>query len=190
MQVIKSNRRSLTLIALSPLALALAIASASAATRTDLHNQNVSLLNSQYKLAAASGTPTKARERHAEMLGLDADSALVVLTQSTDKDGTQHFRYQQTFRSVPIWGEQVIVSQDKSGNVKNLFGRLVAGLDKELPAAAALVGKSRAASVAKSLTLGNRAAAMKTAPPRSIRWSASTCPRTRSRTASPSRTRT
>jgi vibriolysin len=159
--VIKSNRRSLTLIAISPLSLALAMASAQAATRTDLHNQNVSLLNSQYKLAAASGAPTNARDRHAEMLGLDADSALVVLTQDTDKDGTQHFRYQQTFRGVPVWGEQVIVSQDKSGNVKNLFGRMVSGLDKELPANAALVGKSRAASVAKSLTLGNRAAAMK-----------------------------
>ncbi len=140
--------------------MALAMASASAATRTDLHNQNVSLLNSQYKLAAASGVPTNARERHAEMLGLDADSALVVLTQSTDKDGTQHFRYQQTFRGVPVWGEQVIVSQDKSGNVKNLFGRLVGGLEKELPANAALMAKSRAMSVAKSLTLGSRAATM------------------------------
>ena len=159
--MIKSNRRSLTLVALSPLSLALAMASAQAATRTDLHNQNVSLLNSQYKLAAASGAPTNARDRHAEMLGLDADSALVVLTQDTDKDGTQHFRYQQTFRGIPVWGEQVIVSQDKSGSVKNLFGRMVGGLDKELPANAALVGKSRAASVAKSLTLGNRAAAMK-----------------------------
>ena len=53
--MIHSNRRSLSLLALSPLALALAVASAQAATRSDLHNQNVSLLNSQYKLAAANG---------------------------------------------------------------------------------------------------------------------------------------
>ena len=54
--------------------------------------------------------------------------AHVVLTRAQDADGTQHVRYQQTFRGIPIWGEQVIVSEDKSGNLKNLFGRSVAGL--------------------------------------------------------------
>ena len=159
--MIHSNRRSLSLIALSPLALALAMASAQAATRTDLHDQNVSLLNSQYKLAAASGMPAKARDRHAEMLGLDAESALVELTTAEDKDGTRHYRYQQTFRGVPVWGEQVIVSEDAHGNVRNLFGRKVDGLASELPANASLVGKARAASAAKSASLGNRAAAMR-----------------------------
>ena len=70
------------------------------------------------------------------MLGLDAESRLSVLTHNQDADGTQHYRYQQTFRGVPVWGEQVIVSEDKAGNVKNLFGRSVSGLGAELPAGA------------------------------------------------------
>ena len=70
------------------------------------------------------------RVRLVSMNLTDFRSVLQVLTQAEDKDGTKHFRYQQTFRGVPIWGEQVIVSEDKSGNVKNLFGRMVGGLGK------------------------------------------------------------
>ncbi|MBP8080740.1 MAG: M4 family metallopeptidase [Arenimonas sp.] len=159
--MIHSNRRSLQLITLSPLTLALAMVSAQAATRVDLHSQNVALLNSQYKLAAATGAPTKASDRHAEMLGLDSDSSLQVLTHNTDPNGTQHYRYQQSFRGFPIWGEQVIVSEDKGGNVRNLFGRMVGNLGSELQAGGAVMAKSRALSIAKSVALGNRATSMK-----------------------------
>ncbi|CAN5335475.1 hypothetical protein BH11PSE14_BH11PSE14_13610 [soil metagenome] len=153
-----SNRRTLQVLALSPLALAFAMASAQAANRTDLHAQNVSLLNSQYKLASAtSGMPAQAAARHAELLGLDADSALKLLASSQDKDGTMHYRYQQTFRGVPVWGEHVVVSEDKAGNVKNLFGRAVGGLGTELPAnAAAGVDRGRALALAKGHALGNK----------------------------------
>ena len=161
--MIQSNRRSLQLITLSPLALALAMASAQAATRVDLHSQNVSLLNSQYKLAAiATGAAAKANDRHAEMLGLDADSRLQVLTSAKDKDGTNHFRYQQTFRGVPIFGEQVIVSEDKSGNVRSLFGRKVGNLASELPAGTRLIAKGRALGLAKSAALGKNISTMRT----------------------------
>jgi len=109
--VIHSNRRTLALLTLSPLALAMAM-SASAANRTDLHNQNISLLNSQYKAAAAqAGALAKPEDRHAAMLGLDAESRLQVLTHNQDADGTQHYRYQQLFRGVPVWGESVVVSE-------------------------------------------------------------------------------
>ncbi len=159
--MIHNNRRSLQLVSLSPLVLALAMASASAATRTDLHNQNVSLLNSQYKLAAAtSGAATKAVDRHAEMLGLDSESRLQVLTTNTDKDGTTHYRYQQTFRGIPVWGEQVIVSDDKNGNVKNLFGRMVGNLGSELAGGAPVMAKSKALSIGKNAALGSRAGSM------------------------------
>ena len=160
--MIHTNRRSLQLVALSPLALALAMASASAATRVDLHSQNVSLLNSQYKLAAvATGVAAKPTDRHAEMLGLDSESRLQVLTTSKDKDGTNHYRYQQTFRGVPIFGEQVIVSEDKNGNVRNLFGRMVGNLGRELPAGAAVMAKTKAMSIGKSAGLGKNLASMK-----------------------------
>jgi pseudolysin/vibriolysin len=63
--------------------------SASAATRNDLHSQNVSLLNSQYKAAARTGMPVRAEDRHAELLGLDTESRLTVLTRNQDA-GRQH----------------------------------------------------------------------------------------------------
>ena len=154
--MIHSNRRTLQVLALSPLTLALAMASAQAATRIDLHDQNVSLLNSQYKLATAKGgMPAQASARHAELLGLDTESALNLLDSNTDKDGTVHYRYQQTFRGVPVWGEHVVVSEDRAGNVKSLFGRAVGGLAAELPAnAAAGIDRGHALALAKGHALG------------------------------------
>jgi Zn-dependent metalloprotease/PKD repeat protein len=157
--VTHSNRRTLQLLTLTPLALAFAM-SASAANRNELHNQNVSLLNSQYKAAARAGIPAKAEDRHAEMLGLDVDSRLTVLTHNKDADGTNHYRYQQTFRGIPVFGEQVIVSEDKAGNVKNLFGRSVSGLGAELPVRATYIGSAKATAIGKSAGLGNRAATL------------------------------
>ena len=156
--MIQSNRR--TLLALSPLTLALAMVSANAATRTDLHNQNVSLLNSQYKLAAGA-LPAQAKDRHAEMLGLDAESDLVVLTQARDADGTQHLRYQQTFRGIPVWGEQVIVSTRANGDLKSLFGRKVDGLGRELAAGQSVMGRDRALGLGKAAGLGKRASSLR-----------------------------
>jgi vibriolysin len=148
--VIHSKNRTLHLLALTPIALALATASASAATRSDLHRQDARTLDRQYKAAAATtGLPGQARLRHAELIGLDAESSLQVLTEAQDKDGTRHVRYQQTFRGVPIWGEQVIVSEDRAGNVKSLFGRKVDGLAAEIPAAAPAMSRSRALAAAK-----------------------------------------
>jgi Zn-dependent metalloprotease/PKD repeat protein len=155
-----TNRRTLQLLTLSPLALALAM-SASAATRSELHDQNISLLNSQYKLAAAHlGAAAKPADRHAEMLGLDSESRLNVLTHNQDADGTNHYRYEQTFRGVPIWGEQVIVSESKDGSIKHLFGRSFGGLGADLPNGQALIGKARATSIGRAAGLGNRAASL------------------------------
>lgn len=156
--MIRTNRR--TLLALSPLTLALAMVSANAATRTDLHDQNVSLLNSQYKLAAGA-LPATAKDRHAEMLGLDAESDLRVLTEARDADGTQHVRYQQTFRGIPIFGEQVIVSTRANGEVKSLFGRKVDGLGREIAAGQSVMDKGRALGLARNAALGNRAASLR-----------------------------
>jgi Zn-dependent metalloprotease/PKD repeat protein len=156
--VIHTNRRTLQLLALSPLALAMAM-SASAATRTELHNQNISLLNSQYKSAALqAGSLARPEDRHAAMLGLDSESRLRVLTHNVDADGTNHYRYEQTFRGIPVFGEQVVVSEGKDGSVKHLFGRSLGGLGAELPQRPALIGKTRASSVARTAAFGVRAA--------------------------------
>ncbi|MCW0465974.1 M4 family metallopeptidase [Xanthomonas sacchari] len=126
-------------VLLPSLLIALAATSAHAAERVDLHAKNPDTLSTQYRSAAArvGGIPAAPAVRHAELIGLDAESALTLLGSSDDADGTVHRRYQQTFRGIPVWGEQVIVSERADGSVRSLFGRSVAGLASELPATAA-----------------------------------------------------
>jgi len=160
-----SSNRNRHLVALTPLALAFAALSAQAATRVDLHALNVAQVNHQYAAASSHlGVAAQASQKHAEMLGLDANSSLHVLATSTDSDGTRHYRYQQMFRGVPVFGEHVIVSEDKGGNVRSLFGRAVNGLAGELPATAAKLATAQALSIAKAATLGNRIVRNESAP--------------------------
>ena len=160
MQSSNPNRH---LVALTPLAFAIVAMSAQAANRVDLHSLNVAQVNHQYLAASATlGAVAQTRQKHAEMLGLDANSSLQSLATSRDSNGTVHYRYQQTFRGIPIFGEHVIVSEDKNGTVRNLFGRAVNGLAGELPATSAKVAKAQALSIAKAAALGSRITATRT----------------------------
>ena len=139
----------------SALALAIAAGTAVAADRPDLHQRDVQAINQQYaKVISEIGAVADAPSRHAEMLGLDASSTLKVLEQSVDQDGTTHYRYQQLFRGIPVFGEHVVVSEGKAG-IKNLFGRMVVGLDQELGASAkARLGDAQALELGKRAALG------------------------------------
>ncbi|HET7842575.1 MAG TPA: M4 family metallopeptidase [Xanthomonadales bacterium] len=154
----KANRY---VLALTPLALGLFAASASAANRVDLHQLNLSRLNQSYQTATRGiGMAPTARERHAELIGLDANSSLAVIRTETDVDGTQHIRYQQMHRGIPVWGEQVVVAQDKNGVVRSLFGRMAQGLDSEIVSRSAAITPETAAGIARARTLGSRVSAM------------------------------
>ncbi|HZW19195.1 MAG TPA: M4 family metallopeptidase [Luteimonas sp.] len=157
-----SKKRSLALVALTPLALACMAMSAQAATRVNLHQQDVSAINSQYARASiAVGVSKQASVRHAEMLGLGPDSALSVISSHTGANGVRNTRYVQTFRGVPVYGEHVIVSEDASGQVRTLFGSRIEGLDQELPSMAARIGAAQALTTAKRAALGSRLLGLK-----------------------------
>ncbi len=159
----KSNCRGPILAALTPLVVAILAASASAATRSDLHDLNVERVSNAYAAATISiGMQASATERHAEMLNLDRESALRVLATSTDADGTLHYRYQQTFRGVPIWGEHVVTSDDKNGNLRSLFGRAVGGLANDISTTTARITASTAFANAKRASLGARSGSIQT----------------------------
>ncbi|GAB3101765.1 M4 family metallopeptidase [Lysobacter terrae] len=148
------ERSKLNLLAFSPLAFAIACAPAMAASRVDLHQQDAKQIEARYKSATAkAGVAANAADRHAEMLGLDADSSLKLL--STDTSNGTVRRYQQTFRGIPVFGEHVVVAEDRNGNVRNLFGRRVDGLARELPSAAAKLDNGRALAIGKQAGLGN-----------------------------------
>ncbi|MGH8029493.1 MAG: peptidase M4 family protein, partial [Arenimonas sp.] len=144
-------------------ALVLVAGAAQAATRTDLHAQDVAKLNGQYKAATQGMTIAGANQRHAELLGMDAESALVQTHLLTDKDGTRHYRYQQTFRGIPVWGESIAVSEGKDGKVRSVFGQKVDRIGSEVAAnaAASAMSHSRALSLGMSAGLGNKLGALK-----------------------------
>ncbi len=143
------------------IAVGLSASAAEAATRTDLHRTDLAQANHQYRLATqGAGAAAGTSERHAELLGLDAESRLEVINHRQDREGTHYYRYQQTFRGVPIFGEQVIVSEGR-GMVRNLFGRTVSGLAAELPLNASRIGSSRALALGKAAALGDGQAALR-----------------------------
>ena len=149
--MIKTKRRLSAAVALSPLFLAMFAAPASAATVVDVHGHDTKALNSTYARAVAGiGVAAKAEDRHAEMLGLEGGSALEPLAVVDEADGTRHFRYQQTFRGIPVWGEHVVVTENGKGEVLNLFGRQVNGLAADLGAAKANLTAAKALSIAKA----------------------------------------
>jgi len=142
--------------------LALVAGGASAADRVDLHGLNVGKLKSQYNaVVARTGAAAMAHARHAQLLGLDAESQLVLKSRHSDH-GVRNHRYQQTFRGIPVFGEQVIVSEDANGNVRALFGRMTTDLARELPATRARLDKLQALAIGKRAGLGNRIAALVT----------------------------
>jgi pseudolysin/vibriolysin len=160
--MLQSSYRSLCLFALSPLALALAAGAADAANRVDLHGQSVAKFNHQYQAATAGlAVAAQASQRHAEMLGLDTNSGLKQIGFAQDADGTTHYRYQQTFHGLPVFGESIAVAE-KNGAVRSLFGRRVDGLASEVTAGTPKLSRAQALDVGKHYGLGQRFAAMQT----------------------------
>ncbi len=148
--------RTRCLIALSPLSLAISALSAQAATVVDLHSQDIAQLNRQYATASTkAGVAAKASDRHAELLGMEQDSRLQLLKSSKTADGTTNYRYQQTFRGIPVFGRHVVVSERKDGTVRTLFGGLVEGLASDLPTLAPKVSQRQALAIAKRARLGS-----------------------------------
>jgi Zn-dependent metalloprotease len=142
---------------------------ADAAQRDELHRTDLARLNHEYRLATGvGGAATSPAERHAELLGLEPESRLQVINHRVDRDGTHYYRYQQTFRGMPVFGEQVVVSEGR-GQVRNLFGRRIGGLAAEVPRGGADVGAGRALSIARQAALGDRQAALRSERERATR---------------------
>lgn len=148
------NRRTAYRILSASLLLAMTGA-ASAAQFVDLHQANVAQVAQKNATLARSNVGGMVHARHAGALGLDRQSRLLMLDRDTSL-GARTYRYQQTFQGLPVFGEQVVVSEDSNGNVRALFGRTVAGLASEISAAAPRVNKARAFSIARSAGLGLR----------------------------------
>lgn len=78
------------------------------------------------KTKSASPGPTS----FAAQLRLKPDEDIRMVSQHTDRRGQHHIRYQQTYRDLPVWGQQVILHQ--KGGSERANGRMLRGLSADL----------------------------------------------------------
>jgi vibriolysin len=155
------NGRTALCLALGA-ALALGTASAAAAVRTDLHQQNLGRINqAQAAAEVQGGVRLNAQQRHARAIALDADSRLLLLDSVEDR-GVRHHRYQQTFRGLPVFGEQVVIAERADGAIRSVFGQKLDGLAAEIPTRAPRLNIARAMRIGKSAGLGTDIGFMRT----------------------------
>jgi Zn-dependent metalloprotease len=63
-----------------------------------------------------------------EVFGLTGNETVDLVRSRTDFNGVTHFRYQQSFNGIPVWGHQTVVSKGANGKVKRLNGTIVQGI--------------------------------------------------------------
>ena len=156
------NQRRINSLA-AAIALSLVATCAQAAGRTDLNKQDMAQLKQQYqaKVAAKGGASAMAHGRHAQFIGADADSRLLMKAKRED-NGVRNYRYTQTWRGIPIFGEGVVVSEDAAGNVRTLFGNMISGLEQDIPSVTPKMNGAQALVAGKRAGLGNGVSAMLT----------------------------
>ena len=142
--------------------LSLVATGAQAAGKIDLHKQNLVQLKQQYQAVAANrGIAAMAHTRHEQFIGADAHSRLLMKAKREDH-GVRNYRYDQTFRGIPVFGEGVVVSEDTAGNVRKLFGNMVGGLDQDIASTTPKISRAAALAAGKQGHLGSRMSAYRT----------------------------
>ena len=140
--------------------LSLLASGAQAATKADLHKKDFVQLKQQYQgVVAARGIAPMAHSRHEQFIGADTASRLLMRAKREDL-GVRNYRYDQTFRGIPVFGEGVVVSEDASGNVRKLFGNLVGGLEQDIASVNPRLSKAQALLAGKRAGLRNRLSGM------------------------------
>lgn len=85
-------------------------------------------------------------------LGLGADEGLQLINERRDESGLTHYRYNQLFQNVPVWGEHVVVTENVAGNIVRLHGRQVRGIGDDLFDVNPSISAHSALQLGKSLT--------------------------------------
>jgi vibriolysin len=86
-------------------------------------------------MANAKGFIKQLNQKGAELgpvFGLSADEGFQLLRQRTDFNGVTHYRYQQTYKGIQVWGMQTIVSKGNGNQVKTLHGSFIQGSPGDL----------------------------------------------------------
>jgi len=67
-----------------------------------------------------------------QVFGLNPDEQFRLLRQKKDFKGITHYRYEQTYKGIPVYGMQTIISKDRSNNVIQLHGTIVLGSQDDI----------------------------------------------------------
>ena len=125
-----------------PLAIALlgaiglaALSDASAATRTRVQAQ---FMGQIAPVALAS------------RIGLEAGASLSPRLQTRTAHGTLKTREQQTYRGVPVYGQQVVVERDGSGNVLGVSGEISRGIGSDIASVTPAISGAHATAVLRA----------------------------------------
>ncbi len=135
---------------------------AQAADRSDLHQRNMSQLQNQFQSVASNqGVSKMAHRRHAQFMHADASTTLLMRSQRVNR-GVRNFRYTQAWHGIPVFGQGVVVSEDRSGNVRTLFGNLFSHLDRDIHSIAPKLNRATALVAGKRAGLGHSVSGMLT----------------------------
>lgn len=157
-----NRSRNISLLA-AAISLSLAAAGVQAANKSDLHTRDLAQLQRQYQSAVATrGVDKMMHRRHTQFMAADASTTLLMRSKRGSNNGVSNYRYDQAWRGIPIFGENVVVSEDRAGNVRAMFGNLVSGLDGDIASTTPKLNKAAALAAGKRAGLGNRIAGMQT----------------------------
>ena len=111
----------------------LAASSSGAAEVERIHGRNVDALSRSIQpIGGIQKRSPQNAQRHATGVGLDQEDALQLLHYFEDSTGS-YYRYRQTHRGIPIFGQQVIVAETSNGQTRAVFGRMVRRVKSDIP---------------------------------------------------------
>jgi len=91
-------------------------------------------------------------------LALSSDFSLQ-LVRSIKDNGVTHSRYRMMHQGVPVWGEQVVISEDASRRIVWMHGRAVTGIERDVKSVEPAFSAQDALAMAKSTATNGRTAA-------------------------------
>ncbi len=96
----------------------------------------------------------------ASALGLSGEEDFVLIRQRTDFNRNTHSRFQQTYKGVPLWGYQTVVSRGASDEVTGLHGNMIQGIPNDLESVPSSLNPAGALNTMKNEHKKNNAAAV------------------------------
>eukprot|EP00918_Siedleckia_nematoides_P103074 GHVU01225025.1.p1 GENE.GHVU01225025.1~~GHVU01225025.1.p1 ORF type:complete len:756 (-),score=89.41 GHVU01225025.1:807-3074(-) len=100
----------------------------------------------QRSVGEERSTPNNESPEH--LLGLGKDEKLTAKDEVFNKAGHLQVKFQETYKGLPITGETVVLELDEHGEYTGVYGRVVEGLEDDIPTVEPLLTKQDVISIA------------------------------------------